>query len=227
MTVVDGDGTTLLAKTCGSWSTFSVPSRTNRVWIYFHSDSSVTKKGFSATWTSVGSLEANSGKYRTEATQPDLIRQPPFWTINFPIFAIKSKITISLCSVSELIVGLLSGGRTRSSAGWSPMSSVEIFGGDCTVADLPQPRSYHVSFVTPDDRVMVCGGLEGWSQSNSASCLEYNLNSNAWRHHSYLRAKREKAVSVSFPSGVLVLGGQNVRENYYTVPAWSTSDYLA
>ena len=124
-------------------------------------------------------------------------------------------------------MGLLSGGRTRSSSGWSPLSSVEIFGGECTVADLPQPRSYHVSFVTPDDRVMVCGGLEGWSQSNSASCLEYNLNSNVWRHHSYLRAKREKAVSVSFPSGVLVLGGQNVRENYYTVPAWSTSDYLA
>ena len=203
--------------------------------------SSVELTGWSSTSTQIMQLLGKAsprpghrlGLLRPTQVNTEVNRQIQFLSIpshqKYTYVGVQSKISISFYHVSELVVGLLSGGRTRSSSGWSPLSSVEIFGGECAVADLPQPRSYHVSFVTPDDRVMVCGGLQGWgwSQSNSASCLEYNLDSNAWRPHSYLRAKRERAVSVSFPSGVLVLGGQNVWENYYTVPAYSTSDYLA
>ena len=111
----------------------------------------------------------------------------------------------------DLTVGLITGGRTPNSFGGLagiPQKSAEVFGGgDCTVADLPETRSFHVSFVTPDDIVMVCGGLVGGSQQRTKSCLEYDLNSGKWRDHSYLRLTRPAAVAVSFPSGVLVLGG--------------------
>ena len=49
--VVDGDGTELLPKTCGRNKPNSViKSRTNQVYVKFHTDGSVTRKGFSAEW---------------------------------------------------------------------------------------------------------------------------------------------------------------------------------
>ena len=113
----------------------------------------------------------------------------------------------------DLTVGLITGGKIPNSFGGLPgipQSSAEVFGGgDCTVADLPETRLHHVSFVTPDDIVMVCGGLVGGSQLRSKSCLEYDLNSGngKWRHHSNMRLTRPRAAAVSFPWGVIVLGG--------------------
>ena len=53
-------------------------------------------------------------------------------------------------------------------------AAVDIIGGDCSVADLPHHRMWHVSFVSPDLLVMVCGG---WDLEDVllASCLQYNL----------------------------------------------------
>ena len=51
VTVADGDGTELLPKTCGTNKpTSAIVSKTNRAIVHFHSDYSVTMKGFSAYW---------------------------------------------------------------------------------------------------------------------------------------------------------------------------------
>ena len=50
--IVDGDGSTLLDKTCGSDIPAPVRTRTNTAVIIFHSDGSVNFKGFNITWDS-------------------------------------------------------------------------------------------------------------------------------------------------------------------------------
>ena len=52
--VVDGDGTELLAKTCGTNKpAAAIKSKTNQATVKFHSDTSVNGKGFRAEWKAV------------------------------------------------------------------------------------------------------------------------------------------------------------------------------
>ena len=53
VTVLDGDGSTLLAKTCGTNKPAKITSKTNVAAIKFKSDTSVTNKGFRAEWKAV------------------------------------------------------------------------------------------------------------------------------------------------------------------------------
>merc|ERR1719369_282149 len=50
--IIDGDGSTLLPKTCGADKPGSVRSNTNTAVILFHSDRSETFRGFNITWES-------------------------------------------------------------------------------------------------------------------------------------------------------------------------------
>jgi hypothetical protein len=54
--VVDSDGTTKLAKLCGSFIPSIIKSSGNKLTVVFYSDDSVTKKGFLATWSKVAGL---------------------------------------------------------------------------------------------------------------------------------------------------------------------------
>ena len=49
--IKDGDGSTLLGKTCGSTVPGPVRSKGNHVKVIFHSDYSVAKQGFQIEWT--------------------------------------------------------------------------------------------------------------------------------------------------------------------------------
>ena len=53
VTVLDGDGSILLAKTCGTNKPAKISSKTNVANIKFHSDISVNAKGFRAEWKAV------------------------------------------------------------------------------------------------------------------------------------------------------------------------------
>jgi len=61
--VVDGDGTDLLRKSCGSGIPDPITSKTNRITVVFHSDDSITRRGFKAEWKAVtgGSSECKCG----------------------------------------------------------------------------------------------------------------------------------------------------------------------
>ena len=50
--IIDGDGSTLLPKTCGSDIPTPIRSHTSTVVIVFHSDHSETFRGFNITWES-------------------------------------------------------------------------------------------------------------------------------------------------------------------------------
>ena len=52
--IVDGDGTTLLQKHCGTTKPATIISRSNIIRLHFKTDSSVTKSGWRATWSSEG-----------------------------------------------------------------------------------------------------------------------------------------------------------------------------
>jgi len=51
--IKDGDGSTVLPKTCGNNKPADVTSRTNKINVIFHTDYSETRKGFKLTWTEV------------------------------------------------------------------------------------------------------------------------------------------------------------------------------
>ena len=53
VTIKNGDGTTLMGKTCGSSLPAAVTSTSNRVEIYFHTDGSRSKSGWRLTWRAV------------------------------------------------------------------------------------------------------------------------------------------------------------------------------
>merc|ERR1712241_557167 len=50
LTIKNGDGTTLMEKTCGSSLPAAVTSKSNRVEIYFHTDGSDSRSGWRLTW---------------------------------------------------------------------------------------------------------------------------------------------------------------------------------
>jgi hypothetical protein len=73
---------------------------------------------------------------------------------------------------------LLTGGRDSS---LNSLSSVEFFGSDqCFVPALPEPRSGHVTFVTPGGAVASCGGLVGGVKSTQ--CVVLNITGQQWDH---------------------------------------------
>ena len=51
--IVDGDGTVLLPKFCGSDKPDPITSKTNRITVEFHSDSTKAGRGFRADWKAV------------------------------------------------------------------------------------------------------------------------------------------------------------------------------
>jgi len=79
LTILEGDGTTLMSKTCGYSLPPPLTSKSNKVEVIFKTDSSVTKSGFKLNWSAVkpackcgiekphqrivGGVESQSGKY--------------------------------------------------------------------------------------------------------------------------------------------------------------------
>ena len=53
VTIKNGDGTTLMEKTCGSSLPAAVTSTSNIVEIYFHTDANVSYSGWRLTWTAM------------------------------------------------------------------------------------------------------------------------------------------------------------------------------
>ena len=53
VTIKNGDGTTLMEKTCGSSLPAAVTSTSNIVEIYFHTDGGDTESGWRLTWRAV------------------------------------------------------------------------------------------------------------------------------------------------------------------------------
>ena len=53
LTITDGDGTTLMEKSCGSSLPAAITSRTNSVTLIFSTDDSYAKTGWSVNWTAV------------------------------------------------------------------------------------------------------------------------------------------------------------------------------
>ena len=53
LTIMDGDGTTLMEKSCGSSLPAAITSRTNMIKVVFSTDHWTTKPGFSLSWTAV------------------------------------------------------------------------------------------------------------------------------------------------------------------------------
>ena len=51
--ITDGDGTTLLGKACGSSLPANIKSTSNVIEMFFKTDASKTKEGWSAGWTAV------------------------------------------------------------------------------------------------------------------------------------------------------------------------------
>ena len=73
---------------------------------------------------------------------------------------------------------LLTGGRDSR---LNSLSSVEFFGSDkCFVPALPEPRSGHVTFVTPGGAVASCGGFVGVVKSTQ--CVVLNITAQQWNH---------------------------------------------
>ena len=51
--ITDGDGTTLMEKSCGSSLPAAITSRSNMITVVFSTDGSATESGFSLSWTAV------------------------------------------------------------------------------------------------------------------------------------------------------------------------------
>ena len=143
----------------------------------------------------------------------------------------------------KLSLGLLTGGYRKSDEDCcrtSGSTAVVVVGGDCQVAELPERRSLHVSFVTPspDPLVLVCGGANSKGHRES-SCLSYDLTSYRWLAHSNLTTRRRDAVGVTLQGGgrpgSYVLGGNYARgsdflphgsREWQEGPPLPTGDYL-
>ena len=105
-----------------------------------------------------------------------------------------------------LYVGLLTGGYS------GPVTaSVEVLGGECRVGDLPQPTVGHLTLVTEDSKVLVCGGRDG-SKNYIQTCREYDAKSKEWKHHSHLNERRYRASGASLQSKTMILGGGGGRD---------------
>ena len=127
-------------------------------------------------------------------------------------------------SLNEGVQGALYGGQD-----YHQVTTVDTMGGDCSVADLPFHRRLHVSFVTRDNLVMVCGGAgsgevlgagpgqDSLGNDALASCQHYNLAEERWDNHSNFRTPRSYAAVASLEDRVYVFGGTNSKATFGTV----------
>jgi len=97
------------------------------------------------------------------------------------------------------------------------ISSAEVLNTSCDFP-LPEGRRGHISVTTADGKILVCGGYT--SSSYTASCLQFNFQSNTWEHHSNMKNKaRYHSSAIAFKHGVYILGGAST--------ARSSSEFLA
>jgi len=77
LTVMDGDGTTLMKKSCGRSLPAKIRSRSNIVKLSFGTDGSVTKSGWSVRWSRVASGEDElfEGDMKLTRDQLDALKQ--------------------------------------------------------------------------------------------------------------------------------------------------------
>ena len=151
------------------------------------------------------------------------------WIATFPTTASITSTTMTTMTTSSpgtstssstpsLTVGLLTGGRTYGQD-WDSRARADIIGGDCQLPDLPQQRTGHVSFVTTDQLVLVCGGEDFDSDSNLSkylsSCVQYNLAQERWDHHSDLSKTRNGAAVATLTDGSYILGGFDYGSDVY------------
>jgi len=100
-------------------------------------------------------------------------------------------------------IGLLVGGYGNS----GQLSSTETLGlSSCQLPSLPSPLKRHLTILTKDDQVLVCGG-KGLAGQYFTSCLTLSPQDESWQPHSNMLKQREYSSAVSLDSGVLVLGG--------------------
>merc|ERR1719500_732127 len=79
LTITDGDGTTLMEKSCGSSLPATITSRTNSVTLIFTTDDSYAKTGWSVNWTAVTpGLVSQCGPFtRDDQLGPFFVRNAP------------------------------------------------------------------------------------------------------------------------------------------------------
>merc|ERR1712126_363129 len=113
----------------------------------------------------------------------------------------KGKRSKSATSVTETVTSkegsiLILGGSAR----FNVLSSVELLGsGDCTKLTLPFGRYGHVSGLTHDGIMLVCGGNDG--KDLIKDCIHYNREKRKWQKHSTLPDGRHSASSVFTKTG--------------------------
>jgi len=121
----------------------------------------------------------------------------------FFLHLVASKPGIGLLVASEPGIGLLVGGYGNS----GQLSSTETLGlSSCELPSLPSPLKRHLTILTKDDQVLVCGG-KGVAGQYFTSCLNLQPQDQSWKPHSNMLKNREYSSAVSLASGVLVLGG--------------------
>jgi len=88
-------------------------------------------------------------------------------------------------------------------------SSVEQFGyGDCTELSLPVGRSQHVSGLTHDGAMLVCGGYTSNDKYREINdCINFNMETREWEFHSYIPEGRMGSSMVFTETGTYILGG--------------------
>ena len=76
LTITDGDGTTLMEKSCGSSLPADITSTSNNVTILFITDSHVTMTGWSVSWSAVTSGECQQHACMYIPGFPEELRNP-------------------------------------------------------------------------------------------------------------------------------------------------------
>merc|ERR1719509_304038 len=113
---------------------------------------------------------------------------------------------------------LLTGGWDGST---TYLSSTELYPGGCSPPALPEPRSWHITFLTPGSSPVVatCGGHIYGNRPPVASCLV--LQGGQWRtgFMSDLPEARIYAATVSTEAGTFLLGGSPTTRSSAFLPA--------
>jgi len=121
------------------------------------------------------------------------------------------------CQGSILIVG----GRNKNErGGFVSLSSVEQFGcGNCTELSLPVSRDDHLSGLTHDGVILVCGGWDP-NGSHVYNCISFNRKTRTWDQHSTLPSFWGKSGSrIAFTeTGTYILGGTDGRKTSVFLP---------
>jgi hypothetical protein len=91
-------------------------------------------------------------------------------------------------------------------------STTEVYGSTCSVPALPEPRSTHVTFLTPDGIVAICGGtgMVHGAGRPLLTCLVLAPGS-SWQEERLgsLGMVRESAAVTTLPGATFILGGRS------------------